>query len=89
MLDNLVLSSNLADLQGVWTSIVQKWVGPAVFIVLGVFSLKFLFSRQWTQFISFIALGVIVAVIIYIAPEMFSQDSQLVKSVGDVAKQVN
>lgn len=89
MLDNLILSANLADLQGVWESIVQKWVGPAVFIVLGVMSLKFLFSRQWTQFISFIALGVIVAVIIYVAPTMFGQSSSLVKSVGDVAKQVN
>lgn len=89
MLDNLVLSSNLADLAGVWSDIVQKWVGPAVFIVLGVFSLKFLFSRQWTQFISFLALGVIVAVVIYVAPSMFGQNSTLVKNVGGVAQKIN
>lgn len=88
-MNNLIMAADLADLQGVWTDIVQKWIGPAVFIILGVTSLKFLFSRQWTAFISFLALGVIVAVIIYVAPSMFGQDSALVKSAADVAKQVN
>lgn len=89
MLETLVYGADIATLQEVWNSIVQKWIGPAVFIILGVISLKFLFSRQWTQFVAFLALGIIVAAIIYVAPAMFSQDSQLVRSVGGVAKQIN
>lgn len=89
MLETLVYGADIATLQEVWNSIVQKWIGPAVFIILGAMSLKFLFSRQWTQFVAFLALGIIVAAIIYVAPAMFSQDSQLVRSVGGVAKQIN
>ena len=88
-LSNLVLSTDIAALSDVWNSVVQKWVGPAVFIVIGAVSLKFLFSREWSKFISFLALGVIVAVIIYVAPNLFGQNSDLVKSVGGVAKQIN
>lgn len=89
MFGNLVLASDLADLQGVWTSIVQKWIGPAVFIILGCMSLKFLFSREWTKFISFLALGAIVAVVIYVAPALFSQTGSITQSAGEVAKQIS
>lgn len=89
MLDNLIFSTDIADLNQVWTSVVQKWVGPAVFIIIGAFSLKFLFSREWSKFISFLALGTIVAVIVYFAKDLFSNGSSLVSSVGGVAKQVN
>ena len=67
MLESMVYAADIATLQEVWTSIVQKW----------------------TQFVAFLALGIIVAAIIYAAPAMFSQNSTLVRSVGDVAKQVN
>lgn len=89
MSESMVYAADVATLQEVWTSIVQKWIGPAVFIIIGACSLKFLFSRQWTQFVAFLALGIIVAAIIYAAPAMFSQNSTLVRGVGDVAKQIN
>ena len=81
--------TDLATLQDVWTSIVNKWIGPLVFIIIGALSLKFLLNRQWSQFISFLGIGVMVAVIIYIAPSMFGQDSQLVNSAGTTVKQIN
>lgn len=80
---------DIATMQDVWTSIVNKWIGPLVFIIIGALSLKFLLNRQWSQFISFLGIGIMVAVIIYIAPNMFGQDSQLVNSVGTTAKQIN
>lgn len=88
-LSNLVLSTDIATLNEVWTDVVQKWVGPAIFIIIGAFSLKFLFSREWSKFISFLALGIIVAVIVFVAPKLFGQDSTLVKNVGGVAEKVN
>lgn len=81
--------TDLATLQDVWTSISTRWIGPLVFIIIGALSLKFLLNRQWSQFISFLGIGIMVAVIIYIAPSMFSQDSQLVNSVGTTVKQIN
>lgn len=87
--NNIVMAADMADLQAVWNSIVGKWIGPAVFIVLGCLSLKFLLNRQWSQFISFLAIGAAVAVVIYVAPAMFSQNSQLVHSVSDTAKQIS
>lgn len=88
-LSNLVLSTDIAALSDVWTDVVQKWIGPIIYIVIGAFSLKFLFSREWSKFISFLALGVIVAVIVMVAPKLFNQDSTLVKNVGGVAEKVN
>ena len=81
--------TDIATLQDVWTSVVNNWIGPLVFIIMGALSLKFLLNRQWSQFISFLGIGVMVAVVIYIAPKMFGQDSQLVNSVGTTVKQVN
>jgi len=88
-LSNLVLSTDIADLNKVWTDVKDKWVGPAIFIIMGAFSLKFLFSREWSKFISFLALGTIVAVIVYFASDIFGGKSGLVSSVGGVAKEVN
>lgn len=81
--------TDIATLQDVWASISTQWIGPLVFIIMGCLSLKFLLNRQWSQFVSFLGIGVMVAVVIYIAPKMFGQDSQLVQSVGTTAKQVN
>lgn len=81
--------TDIATLQDVWTSIINNWIGPLVFIIIGALSLKFLLNRQWSQFISFLGIGIMVAVIIYIAPTMFGQDSKLVNSVGTTAKQIN
>lgn len=81
--------TDIATLQDVWTSVVSNWIGPLVFIIMGVLSLKFLLNRQWSQFISFLGIGVMVAVVIYIAPEIFSQNSKLTQNVGNVAKEIN
>ena len=81
--------TDIATLQDVWTSISTQWIGPLVFIIMGALSLKFLLNRQWSQFISFLGIGVMVAVVIYIAPKMFGQDSKLVNSVGTTVKQIN
>lgn len=81
--------TDIATLQDVWTSISTQWIGPLVFIIMGALSLKFLLNRQWSQFVSFLGIGVMVAVIIYIAPTMFGQDSKLVNSVGTTVKQIN
>lgn len=89
MLTNLILSTDIATLDTAWTTVVKDWIGPIIYIVIGAFSLKFLFSREWSKFISFLALGVMVAVIVMTSDKIFGQNSTLVTKVGNVAKDVN
>lgn len=89
ILNSIVYAADLADLSAVWNSMVQKWISPIVIMVMGALSLKFLLNRQWSQFINFLSIGIGVAVVVYIAPEMFNQNSDLMNSVGDTAKMIN
>lgn len=89
ILNSIVYAADLADLSAVWNSMVQKWISPIVIMVMGVLSLKFLLNRQWSQFINFLSIGIGVAVVVYIAPVMFNQNSDLMNSVSDTAKMIN
>ena len=89
VINNIVMSADIAALDAVWNSMVQKWISPIVIMVIGALSLKFLLNRQWSQFINFLSIGIGVAVVVYIAPEMFNQKSDLMNSVSDTAKMIN
>lgn len=89
MINTIICSADLATLQEVWNSMVQKWISPIVIMVMGTLSLKFLLNRQWSQFINFLFIGIGVAVVVYIAPEMFNQNSDLLSSASDTAKMIN
>lgn len=89
ILNSIVYAADLADLSAVWNSMVQKWISPIAIMVMGALSLKFLLNRQWSQFINFLSIGIGVAVVVYIAPEMFNQNSDLMDSAGDTAKMIN
>lgn len=80
---------DVSTLQDVWNAVVQKWVSPIIIMVMGTLSLKFLLNRQWSQFINFLSIGIAVAVVVYIAPEYFSQNSAAIKSVSETAKMIN
>lgn len=89
ILNSIVYAADIATLQEVWNAAVQKWISPIVIMVMGALSLKFLLNRQWSQFINFLTIGIGVAVVVYIAPEMFNQNSDLMNSVSDTAKMIN
>ena len=89
IINNIVMSADIAALDAVWNSMVQKWISPIVIMVMGTLSLKFLLNRQWSQFINFLSIGIGVAVVVYIAPEYFSQNSAAIKSVSETAKMIN
>ena len=80
---------DIATLQDVWNAAVSKWIAPIIIMVMGTLSLKFLLNRQWSQFINFLTIGIAVAVVVYIAPEYFSQNSAAIKSVSETAKMIN
>ena len=89
IINNIVMSADIAALDAVWNSMVQKWISPIVIMIMGTLSLKFLLNRQWSQFINFLSIGIGVAVVVYIAPEMFNNNSELIKSASDTAKMIN
>lgn len=89
MIINIVYAYNIATLQDVWNAAVSKWIAPIIIMVMGTLSLKFLLNRQWSQFINFLSIGIAVAVVVYIAPEMFNNNSELIKSASDTAKMIN
>lgn len=89
ILNSVVYAADLADLSAVWNSMVQKWISPIVIMVMGALSLKFLLNRQWSQFINFLSIGIGVAVVVYIAPVMFNENSDLINSASDTAKMIN
>ena len=89
MISTIIYSADLATLQDVWNAAVSKWIAPIIIMVMGTLSLKFLLNRQWSQFINFLSIGIGVAVVVYIAPVMFSQNSDLINSASDTAKMIN
>lgn len=89
ILNSVVYAANIATLQEVWNAAVSKWIAPIIIMVMGTLSLKFLLNRQWSQFINFLSIGIGVAVVVYIAPEMFNQNSDLINSASDTAKMIN
>lgn len=89
MIINIVYAYNIATLQDVWNAAVSKWIAPIIIMVMGTLSLKFLLNRQWSQFINFLSIGIGVAVVVYIAPELFNQNSSLINSASDTAKMIN
>lgn len=89
ILNSIVYAADLADLSAVWNSMVQKWISPIVIMVMGALSLKFLLNRQWSQFINFLSIGIGVAVVVYIAPVMFNENSDLINSASNTAKMIN
>lgn len=89
MIINIVYAYNIATLQDVWNAAVSKWIAPIIIMVMGTLSLKFLLNRQWSQFINFLSIGIGVAVVVYIAPVMFNENSDLINSASDTAKMIN
>lgn len=89
MISTIIYSADIATLQEVWNAAVSKWIAPIIIMVMGSLSLKFLLNRQWSQFINFLSIGIGVAVVVYIAPEMFNQNSDLINSASDTAKMIN
>lgn len=78
----------LAGLDGLRTTLVQQWIGPAALLVIAALSIKFLIDRNFRMLASFVVIGAIVAVLIYGTDLFFGQNGTFKKAVEDGAKQV-
>jgi hypothetical protein len=85
----LTTSAYIADLSGVWASLVRGYIGPAIIIIVGCMSVMYLVKHQIRPFVMYLALAIIVAITIYAAPALLGQQSTLVHSGGEIVKQIN
>ena len=85
----ITTATYIADLSGVWASLVRGYIGPALIIIVGAMSVMYLAKKQLRPFVVYLALAVIVAIVIYAAPALLGQNSTLVKNGGEIARQIN
>ncbi|XOQ64160.1 MAG: DUF1538 domain-containing protein [Bifidobacterium crudilactis] len=89
MISEIVSSAYLADLSSVYSMVVQHYLGPAVIILCAAFAVMYLVKREIRPMLVMIAMAVLVAIVLYAAPSLFSQNSAIVRNGGEIAKQIN
>lgn len=62
---------------------VRNFVGPILMLVMGIVAITFLFRREMTQFIIFIVIAIVVAIIFY-SPDVISNLGQDVSKEADL-----
>lgn len=67
----LLADAGLGTLQ---ETLVSNWIGPAFFIVVAGFAIKFIVSRQFRELAGFLGIAAIVALLIFNAGGLFGTD---------------
>ena len=83
----MLLGSGLGGLQ---SDLIQNWIGPAFFIVVAGFAIKFIISRQFRELAGFLGIAAVVALLIFGGESLFSEGGVFYKiaqsfstSIGD------
>mgnify|MGYP001060963827 CR=1 FL=1 len=78
-MNSLVLLAGLAGLQN---TLVQNWIGPAFLIVIAALAIKFMIQRQFRELAGFLAIGAVVALLIYGTDSLFGENG-IFKGIAD------
>lgn len=54
---------------------IRNFIGPILMLVMGIVAITFLFRREMTQFIIFLVIAIVVAIIFY-APDVIKSIAQ-------------
>jgi uncharacterized membrane protein len=79
----------IADLTGIYSAVVQHYLGPVVIILCGCFAVMYLVKREIRPMLVMIAMAAVVAIVLYAGPALLGQNSTLVRNGGEIAKQIN
>ena len=60
-----------AGLGNLQQTLVSNWIGPAFFIVVAGFAIKFIISRQFRELAGFLAIAAVVALLVFNADGLF------------------
>lgn len=69
MNDMLMLGN--AGLGSLQKSLVSNWIGPAFFIIVAGFAIKFIISRQFRELAGFLGIAAVVALLVFNANGLF------------------
>ena len=69
----LMLASG-AGLGSLQQNLVSNWIGPAFFIIVAGFAIKFIISRQFRELAGFLAIAAVVALLVFNANGLFGND---------------
>lgn len=69
----LMLASG-AGLGSLQQNLVSNWIGPAFFIIVAGFAIKFIISRQFRELAGFLAIAAVVALLVFNANGLFGTD---------------
>lgn len=69
-------SAGLGDLQ---KTLVSNWIGPAFFIVVAGFAIKFIISRQFRELAGFLGIATVVGLLIFYSSGLFGTDGVFYK----------
>lgn len=75
-----------AGLGNLQQTLVSNWIGPAFFIVVAGFAIKFIISRQFRELAGFLAIAAVVALLVFNADGLFGSGGifyKIAKSFSD------
>jgi hypothetical protein len=78
----------LGGLQGLQTTIIRDWIGPALLIVIAAMAVFFAFKRQFREMIIFLVIGAIAAVLVFGGSALFSADGAFTSAAEGIATQL-
>lgn len=70
LLTILAANSGLGNVQ---SNLVSNWIGPAFFIVVAGFAIKFVISRQFRELAGFLAIAAVVALLVFNGSGLFGE----------------
>lgn len=76
---SLVMFLGSAGLGSIQKNLVTNWIGPAFFIVVAGFAIKFIISRQFRELAGFLGIAAIVALLVFNAGGLFGTDGVFYK----------
>lgn len=76
---DLLMIVATAGLGKIQEGLVSNWIGPAFFIVVAGFAIKFIISRQFRELAGFLGIATVVGLLIFNAGGLFGDDGIFVK----------
>jgi len=68
---NITMFLANAGLGNLQQTLVSNWIGPAFFIIVAGFAIKFIVSRQFRELAGFLAIAAVVALLVFNADGLF------------------
>lgn len=76
---SLVMFLGSAGLGSLQKTLISNWIGPAFFIIVAGFAIKFIISRQFRELAGFLGIAAIVALLVFNSNGLFGTNGVFYK----------